>query len=150
MVHDHFDDAVKTPGGGVEVTNARGDAPWRLSGDATLALSPATLKLANEAAQLADKNLEIAAKSTSEPDYPGLSDAVWALTPVPTKIGAAMVKDAVDKIADAAQPESIAAFATLAIAEIDTGIAELIAAGYMRVKAGATVPTSTVPVPATP
>lgn len=134
MVHDQLDDAIKTPGGGVEVTNKRGDAPWRLSGDATLALSPATLKLANEAAQMADADLETAAKATSEPDYPGLSDAVWALTPVPTKDGAAMVKDAIDKIADAAQPQSITAFASLAISEIDTGIAELTAAGYMRAK----------------
>ncbi len=133
-IHDHLDDAVKKPGGGVEVTNERGDKPWRLSGDATLALSPETLRIANEAAQLADQNLKTAAAATSEPDYSGLSGQVWALTPRPTKVGAQMIDDAIKHIGNASDPDSIAAFSALATAEIDAGIKELVDAGYMRVK----------------
>jgi hypothetical protein len=133
IVHDHLDDAMKGPNTGVEVTNERGDGPWRLSGDATLALSADTLRIANEAAHLAETNLATAANATSEPDYTALSAQVWALTPRPTQAGAKMVADAVTHIADAADPDSVAAFSALAISEIDAGIKELTDAGYMRV-----------------
>lgn len=137
MIHDHLDDAIKSPAGGVEVTNERGDKPWRLSGDATLALSPETLRIANEAAQIAEQNLQTAAGLSGEPDYMTLSNAVWALTPKPTKDGAKVIDDAVEHIGDATNAESVAAFAALAIAEIDAGVQELESAGYMRVKAPA-------------
>jgi hypothetical protein len=134
MIHDHLDDAIKAPTGGVEVTNERGDKPWRLSGDATLGLSPETLRIAGEAALMADQNLLTAAAATGEPDYTSLSNAVWALTPKPTKDGAKVIDDAVTHIGDAANADSVAAFAALAIAEIDSGVKELEDAGYMRVK----------------
>lgn len=134
MVHDHLNNAIGTPAGGVEVTNARGDTPWRLSGDGTLAMSPRTQQVLTEALQLAEQNLETASRATSEPDYHALTTRVWALAPVPTKMGAETIRHTLDSIADAARPESIAAFAAIAIAEIDAGIAELTNAGYMRLK----------------
>ena len=133
IVHDHLDDAMKGPDTGVEVTNGRGEGPWRLSGDATLAKSPETLRIANAAALEANANLVVAAASISEPDYPTLCDRVWAYTPQPTKAGAAMVKDAIAKIGDAATPESVAAFSALTIAEVDAAIKELTDMGYLRV-----------------
>jgi hypothetical protein len=131
-VHDALDNAMKGPGTGVQVTNERGDAPWGLSGDATLAQSPETLKIANEAAQLADKNLGVAAAATSEPDYAALSAQVWALTPIPTKAGAEMIEHTIDTIADASNPNAATAFATLAIEEVDSVINELTTKGFMR------------------
>lgn len=141
-VHDELDSAI-TKGAasdGVEVTNDQGTT-WRLSGDASLKMSPATLKVATEAVAESNRNLAIAAQATSEPDYSKLQAKVWAYTPRPTGDGQKMIDDIVKRLADPNTPDAAAAVARLTISELPTAIAELIAMGYMRPKQTVNVPT---------
>jgi hypothetical protein len=129
VVHDQLDDAMKGPGTGVEVINDKGTT-WNLSGDETLKNSAESLRIMNEAATQAEKNLEVAA--LGNPDVPTLSAQVWAYTPRPTKSGEEMITRTVEAMTDLSQPGAVRAFSDLTIAQIETAIDELTAMGYMR------------------
>jgi hypothetical protein len=144
VVHDKLDEAIKGgPGSGIEVTNRKGHASWRLSGDSTLSYSPETLSVARQAVAESLKNLDAIAlrapPSTpggAPPDYKSMCDMVWAYTPVPTAAGSVQINDTVAKFADASKPECVRAFAELTIAELDLAISELTSMGYMRDRPG--------------
>ena len=88
LVHDRLDASIGDPAQAVEVANARGDRPWKLSGDKSLAQSPETLRISREAVAVSFRNLEQAAKTPETLGDEGLIKSVWDYTPKPTDAGA--------------------------------------------------------------
>jgi hypothetical protein len=149
IVHDRLDASILDPAQAVEVENARGDPPWKLSGDKSLAQSPETLKISRDAVAASFRNLEQAAKTPETFGDDLMIQSVWDYTPKPTEAGAvkmdAVIKDALNY---AGQP-TIDAFAATTIANLDFGIAELEKMGYMRPAGGAApAPAPAPPAPA--
>jgi len=67
LIHDKLNESIKDPSNALEVTNARGHPPWKLSGDKTLSDSPETLRIMQAAVAQSYSNLEAVAKLTATP-----------------------------------------------------------------------------------
>ena len=95
LIHDQLNESINPPRIALEVTNAKGDV-WNLSGDATLAQSPDTLRIMKAAVAQSYINLEAAAKLTGSPtDLEPYFKAVWDFTPTPTAAGQKMLDSVV-------------------------------------------------------
>jgi hypothetical protein len=135
IVHDKLNQSIGSgPAGGVEVDNAKGEKPWLLSGDTTLAASPTTLRVAQAAVRQSNKNLEDAAKTSGPLAYADLFKQVWDFTPRPTAAGKTNIQTLIATFANADDKQTIAAFAALTIAQLPTAIQELTKRGNMRPK----------------
>lgn len=135
LIHDQLNESIKDPGNALEVTNARGDPPWKLSGDKTLSNSPETLRVMQAAVAQSYSNLETVAKLTATPsDFEPYFKAVWDYTPTPTAAGKKTLDGIVSTFTDPKDSKTVDAFAKLAIEQIDTLVSELTAQGYMRDK----------------
>jgi hypothetical protein len=141
LVHDALNRSI---GGGaaagVEVTNAKGEPPWLLSGDTTLGASATTLRVARAAVDQSSQNLEDAAKTSGPLNYDDYFKKVWNYTPHPTATGQSHLQSLIATYADPTKPETIAAFAQLTADNIKTAISELEARKKMRLKAAPASP----------
>ena len=136
IVHDRLNESIKTndPAGlpPLEVTNERGDGPWNLSGDSTLALSPDTKRIAMAAVEESSRNLELAVADPRGFDIEKAIKRVWAYVPKPTAAGQALIGQVVGDYADVASPKAQRAAADYIIGEIDTVIDGLIARNRLK------------------
>lgn len=132
-VHDELNHSVDSdPANGVEVSVPGRAQPWRLSGDSTLASSRETLQAGKQAVDESERNLAIAAKSTSEPDFKSLCDSVWNMTPTPTEAGKKNIQAMARELTSVTSQRSIDRFIELTITEIDVTINQLVDMGYLR------------------
>jgi hypothetical protein len=135
LVHDELNKSIKEKANQVEVTNKRGDGPWMLSGDETLKESPDTLKIMQAAVDQSYKNLQAVQRlGTSPPSLYPYIDAAWDYTPVATAAGQKKIDEIVATFTDPKNPKTIDAFAALAVAQVETLVAQLTDEGYMRDK----------------
>lgn len=142
LVHDRLNEDIhKTPEGkvegGVEVENLHGQH-WRLSGDATLSLSPDTLRIGRQAVRQSQKNILTAGahKGKSALDVQGLADLVWAYVPhpSPTPEGAGKVDLAIQQVTDPTRADTIDRFVDLCVVNLPTLEARLRGEGLLRFK----------------
>lgn len=133
LIHDQLNESINDSATAVEVTNKRGDPPWKLSGDETLGKSPDTLKVMQAAVAQSYANLESVAKLGKSPaSLESYFSAVWDYTPIPTAAGKKKVDAVIATFTDPKNSKTIDAFAQLAIKQIATLVEELTAQGYMR------------------
>jgi hypothetical protein len=135
-VHDRLNKA------GVEVTNARGDGPWRLRGDDYLlpddpwavsreqyesskVSSRETLRVGRAAVAESVANVMEASKTSGALDYTKLFARVWAYTPSPTATGRREIEAAVDALLDLRRPEAVDAFVKIMVDHVDLLIEKL-------------------------
>ena len=92
LVHDRLNDSIEKddPAGlpPLQVVNERGDGPWNLAGDGTLALSPETSRIAKAAVEESYRNLVLAVADPRGFDVEKAIERVWAYVPKRTTQGA--------------------------------------------------------------
>jgi hypothetical protein len=127
---------------GVQVTNARGDGPWRLRGDDYLlpddpwavsreeyesskVSSRETLRVGRASVAESVANVIEASKTPGPLDYPKLFARVWAYTPSPTAAGRREIEAAVDTLLDLRRPEAVDAFVQITVDHVDLLIKKL-------------------------
>ncbi len=111
---------------GVDVENARGDPPWKATGDA--AMNADSLKMAQQAvAQSQVQVLNVVGKSGDTLDLPALLKAVWDYTPRPTASGTKAISDAIDQFTKPGDSKMREEAAALIVKEITALVDALIA-----------------------
>jgi Domain of unknown function (DUF4157)/LysM domain len=106
-VHDRLN---KLPGG-LPVENAKGDPPWKLSGDETL--NNDTLKVVRKAVAQSQMNVISVYKMIGPLDTPSMFSRVWDYTPRPSVAGLKQLVEEVKKGSDIAEADLRKAVVTL-------------------------------------
>jgi hypothetical protein len=149
-IHDPLNESiVRQPGkpvAPVVVTNQRGDGPWELPGDTTLAQSPQTLEIMNAAVAQADANLQDVTSLPLPPpndpldfgfetQIPHYLKLVWDYTPQPTLVGLMNMDEIFKEGTDTRSGITAQRFAEVGMDNLDIVITKLIEKGYMKSKA---------------